>query len=766
MDKFTKVKYRNLVRDKYILPKLYKLGYKEEEIIFDAKLLVEKGRRKIYVNTDLLIKIDNKPAMVISVRAGTEELTEHNKEQVISYARLLNPAAPLFVMSNGLKTEVYSTYSEQIIGGIPSKDKITEYLKEEEISNTLKDRALDKVFSSVSLWDEIYRKSPYHYVNMRSFYNPGEETSFNTDLFHNYNYSPNLPTDKDQVSIRVSSKRKLIDRLYLYYTVDNTFPKGEKGEVVNGNKLELKRKYTEADPQEDRLIDWWEAKLPAQEKGTRVRYIIEGYDTKNDRSYFVEDKVDSQKGSFSYLVQDYQTPQWAKEAIVYQIFIDRFCDGDPSNNYDLGYTATDYQGGDLQGVIDSLDYIKNLGATAIWLSPFYEGMAYHGYHITNFLKVDKHFGDNKLLKELIDQAHSLDIKVILDFVPNHCSKDHPFFLEAQQDKESEYYNWFNFVNWPDEYEDFCGVKELPHINNDYPSARDYTIYQQALYWVKNYKVDGLRMDYAYGLSHDFWTEFRMGLKEFKSDIYIFGEVWEGPGITREFAGELDGCFDFSLVWSFRELFIHSSKTISDFRDDVDYLIDVYPDEFILGRFLDNHDMTRFLWEAEGDKRKLKLAALCQFTLAGTQFIYYGTEVGVSQHNDCRDDNTGGIIFDYSRDFMLWGEEQDKDLYHFYQKLCQFRKEYGALRSKERIDIIVDDNNGIWVYIKKDLDQEVLVIINNQDKSSDIEIDLSGQNLSQEDQLVDLLNDQEYMIRASKVNITLNPLEGKILVVDK
>ncbi|OCL28074.1 hypothetical protein U472_02430 [Orenia metallireducens] len=763
MNKTIRLKYRKGVKERYLLPKLYKLGYQISDIESDAKLLLEKGRRKVYVNAEVLVRVNGLPGLVVSVRAGNEELNEGVKRKMLSYSRLLSPPAPILVMTNGLETRVYNTHTEQELSQIPSKDELKDYIRNQEISPKLKEESLNNLISSISLWDKSRRKSPYHIYNMRAFIDISEKTVFNSKLFHNHNYYPNLVTKDDEVSIRVSSKRKLVDKMYIYYTTDGTLPEGERGKVINGIQLELERRYTEVDSAKEQMVDWWEAKISAQEDGTRVRYIIEGYNSHEGISYFADNKDKLAKASnFSYLVQDYQTPQWAKEAIVYHIIIDRFYDGDPSNNYDLGLDPFSYQGGDLQGIIDKLDYIKDLGVTAIWLSPIYEGLYYHGYHITDFLGIDKHFGDTNLLKELIDSAHKKGLKIILDFVPNHCSNQHPFFKEAQQDKESEYYNWFKFTDWPNQYDGFFGLKELPHINNDYPEARHYTIYEHLLKWLEIYDFDGLRMDYAYGLSHDFWTELRIAIKQVKPDVYVFGEVWEGPGITNRFAGELDGCFDFSLVWSFRELFIYGSKSVSDFKDDLDYLDNFYEDEFILCRFLDNHDMVRFLWEAADDKRRLKLAATCQFTLAGTQFIYYGTEVGLSQENDCRDDNTGAIVYDYSRNFMLWGEEQDKELYSFYQRLCNIRKNHLSLSLGKREDLLVDDKRGIWAYIKSYSQEELLVILNSKEQEVEVELDLSKYNLANQKGLVDLLNDRDYNLIDGRLKLRIPELSGVIL----
>ncbi|WP_051412135.1 alpha-amylase family glycosyl hydrolase [Halonatronum saccharophilum] len=764
MNKATKIKYRKKVRDKYLTPKLYELGYSKSNIKYNSKLLIEKGRRKVFIRADMSVELNSNPAIIIAVRYNDEEITDYLKGRMLAYARLLDNPAPIIVITNGIETKVYDVYTGKNIEEIPSKDKLNKLILTSKIDQRMKDEALDNIFSLISLWDKTEQKSPYHFKDIRAYDDPNENTPFTTDLFHDYNYFPDIPNSIDEVSIRVSSKRNLVDKVYLYYTTDGSNTCYKQEQAKNVTKIDLEKKYTEIAPNNNILIDWWECKIPAQSDGTIVKYLIQGYDSEADKLYFTEQEQSTLKGTtkFSYLVDNYSTPNWAKEAIVYEIFVDRFYQGNSNEDYRVNNCYKSYQGGNLQGVIDKLDYISDLGVNAIWLTPFYSSEGYHGYHIKDYLKVDYRFGDNKLLKELVDKAHQYDLKVIFDFVPNHCSNQHPFFQEAQRSKDSLYYDWFIFYNWPEDYEAFCGIKELPKLNTNNPSVRDYLINQVAIKLIQEYDIDGIRIDHIEGLSHDFWVEFRKTIKEFSPDTYIFGEVWQGPGITKKYTSQLDGCFDFALVWSFRELFIYGSKNISEFKEDLDYLDEVYPQEFNIGRFLDNHDMNRFLWEAEGEKQRLKLAAVCQFTLRGTQFIYYGTEVGLSQDRDCRDDNTGDIIYDYSRKFMHWGEEQDKELYDFYRNLCKIRRNNKALSLGKRKDLVVDDDTGIFIYSKIYNQQQLIIILNTKDKTNKINLNLEGLKVKSKTNLVDLLSLKEYKVKGGRLELTLDNLTGAIL----
>ncbi len=756
-----KISYRKRVREKYLLPKLYELGYQIDDISFKPKLLVEKGKRKIYITADLMIKINHQAAIIIAVRHGGEEIGEYAKEELFAHAYLMEETPPLIMLTNGKKDLIYEVETKNRLSQLPTKEELKNYLADEiQIKQELKAEAKQHIFQPISLWEEREKLSAYHYFDLKAF-NPPKKKPFEQLIYHGYNYSPDLPKANEAVKIMVSSKRNLVDQIFLYYTTDGSKPLGEEGVAKNGEKLELQRDYSEANPDYTHLIDWWSVEIPGQAEG-RVRYIIEGYDSQREKSYFADSgDIKEEVSHFSYLTEEYQTPSWAKEAIVYQILVDRFCDSDPSNNYDLGFSITDYQGGDLQGIIDKLNYIKELGIDAIWLSPIYEGLNYHGYHITDFTKVDKRFGDNQLLKELVAKAHKLDLKVILDFVPNHTSQEHKFFKQAQDNRESIYSDWYIFYDWPNDYETFCGLSDLPKINTENPAARKYLIEEVILDLVLEYEVDGLRMDYAYGPAHDFWVELRRKVKELAPETCLLGEVWEGPGITKEYVGELDGCFDFSIVWSFRELFIYGSKDVSEFVADLDYIEELFPSEFIRGLFLDNHDMSRFLWEAGNDKERLKLAAICQFSLNGMQFIYYGTEVGLSQKSACFDDNTGGIIFDNSREFMLWGEKQDKSLHSFYQRLCQIRKENPVLAKGQRETILADTEKNILVYKKYNQSESVIIILNVAATENRL-ILFKDQLKVNSESLIDLITNRGYEFIANKLQLRLKPMQGVVL----
>lgn len=380
--------------------------------------------------------------------------------------------------------------------------------------------------------------------------------------------------------------------------------------------------------------------------------------------------------------------EWFRNAIVYQVFVDRFA-GFKSKEWN----KPDFMGGNLRGIIEKLDYLKELGINTIWVSPFYETSAYHGYHVTNFYKVDPHFGTLSDVKELISKAYKNKMKIIADFVPNHCSHKHPFFLEAQKNKKSEYYKWFIFKKWPDDYMCFLSYKELPKINLDYPPARKHII-GAAKYWLK-LGFDGFRLDHVIGPSHRFWKHFKKEIKKDFPNAVLIGEAWmkgikwkelktinirnkylkwlfgaRSDHLLKEYVNELEGVLDFRFQELVRDLVAKQNPPkLKEANKKLKNHYAKFPKNYFLPTFLDNHDMNRFLYECNNDKEKLKQAARIQYSINQPIIIYYGTEVGMTQDKSIDFSTPNSDL--QARQTMEW-EEQDKELLDFYRELNKKR----------------------------------------------------------------------------------------------
>lgn len=387
--------------------------------------------------------------------------------------------------------------------------------------------------------------------------------------------------------------------------------------------------------------------------------------------------------------------EWFRDAIIYQIFIDRFASCKLE-----GWERPDFLGGNIRGIIERLGYIQELGANTLWLSPFYETSAYHGYHITDFFRVEPHFGTLDDVKRLIKEVHNRDMRIIADFVPNHCSWKHPFFIDAQKNRNSRYSLWFYFRRWPDDYLCFLSFRELPKINLEHGPAGEHII-KSAKYWLA-LGFDGYRLDHVIGPKHEFWQAFRKEIKKDYPDAVLIGEAWmQGikfselktvnvrkkflkwlPGASSdnlliEYAGELDGVLDFR----FQELmkrFIAGKKVSGSrlLKQELKRHFAKYPKGFFLPTFLDNHDMNRFLFECGNDWEKLKEAAKIQFSTEQPVIIYYGTETGMTQTKSIKDIKGHGDL--QARQPMRWGG-QDRELMDLYKELVEERKKVRAAK---------------------------------------------------------------------------------------
>ncbi len=383
---------------------------------------------------------------------------------------------------------------------------------------------------------------------------------------------------------------------------------------------------------------------------------------------------------------------WLSKAVVYQIFIDRFAGYDPSKDWHLA----ERMGGNLRGVIEKFDYIRSLGVNTIWLSPFYKAQSYHGYDSIDFYAVDEHVGSEADLKELIELVHKNGMKIVADFVPNHASDQHPYFVDAKTNPDSPYRDWFRFMHWPDTYDMFYVFPSLPKINYDNAAAFEHML-GAARKWLQ-LGLDGYRIDHAVGLTNQTIDRLFGSLKREFPDCAFFGEtamfdtdgepdsrvtaravrtfgipkrylVWFlGPRglniIFRNYIGHFDGVLDFYSLYHFVRY--ARGANLERIKRKLQKHVASYPSEFVLMHFLDNHDQNRFLFRVGGDTGKLLAAASVQFSLPGAKVIYYGTEVGMNQEMSFKD---AGMSDAQARQPMPWDQSKwDHELLSAYKKL--------------------------------------------------------------------------------------------------
>ena len=511
---------------------------------------------------------------------------------------------------------------------------------------------------------------------------------------HQHMLHPRDPLPGQPVTITAQIGTDLLaDNVACYYTTDGSQPAGARGAATNGHVIRLERVDVAWDTLAWGYVTRWQATLPAQPEGITIRYRIgawagDGPETFADwpdvtataeaaaSAFFRQKPVppDLRRGdpaghTFAFHVDTFAPPAWARQAVIYHVFVDRFYPGE-GRDWLQTTDLMGFCGGTLWGVRDKMDYIAELGATCLWLSPTWPAPSHHGYDVTDFDRVEPRLGGDEALHAVVEAAHARGIRVLLDLVCNHISDQHPIFQAALADPASPYRAWFTFDDSETGYRAFFGNPAMPQVNLAHPDARDWMI-GIARRWLRDFRVDGYRLDYANGPGPDFWTDFWTACKGENPDSFCFGEVVNAPDVIETYRGRLDGCLDFHLSEAIRKTYGWRAWSEEQFAVFAARHADYFAGDFVMPVFLDNHDMDRFLFIAGGDKAALRRAAAVQMAQPGPPVILYGTEVGLSQATSTQQ---GGHHL--SRTPMAWGDDQDRDLLRDYQALIRARQSAG------------------------------------------------------------------------------------------
>lgn len=417
------------------------------------------------------------------------------------------------------------------------------------------------------------------------------------------------------------------------------------------------------------------------------------------------------------------TPDWVQDAVFYQIFPDRFAKSarNPSGNlsfepWDSPPTAHGFKGGDLYGIAEKLDYLKDLGITALYLNPIFASASNHRYHTFDYYAVDPLLGGNDAFRFLLDKAHRKNMRVVLDGVFNHASRGFWQFHHVLECGDgSPYQDWFHFdperlnrkKHWgaypgPHEqkalqhgedsltaigYRGWWNLPALPKFNTNSPAAREFLL-GVAEHWIK-FGADGWRLDVATEIDDDaFWQEFRRRVRKINPDAYIVAEIWHES--QRWLQGDqFDAIMNYDVTKPVIAFFggkhldlkvlhqqsnyhgIHHAIDAHEFADRIDHNLGLYKKDITYAQMnlLDSHDTPRFLSCVSGNKDSLKLAWLFLFTYPGAPTIYYGDEIGLDGEHD-----------PYCRKSFPWEESRwDKNLLEYVKELIALRKKNPALR---------------------------------------------------------------------------------------
>lgn len=570
------------------------------------------------------------------------------------------------------------------------------YVKGTYICDETKDIDLSKIVSYFSSIEKLSFESIYH-------------TAYGRYAYQN--------STGDTLSVIIRTKRDNVEKIFVRMGDPFNWRKkdgSEEGVTQFGGDdtmyWEEEQKQQMEKYLSDELFDYYKTKIQTKTKRVRYAFEIHGFDdTKilyGERGFFPLTECIAGIGfTWGYLNEGNVSniPNWVSKTIWYQIFPERFWNGDKSNDNpgtlewnSAEPSVSNYFGGDLQGVIDKLDHLVNLGVTGIYFTPIFKANTNHKYDTEDYLSIDPHFGDEEKFKELIDKAHKKGIRIMIDAVFNHSgSKFAPWLDVVKNKKNSIYKDWF-WVNDFDElknsdeykpnyfqdsnyvYETFAFTPHMPRLNWSNPGVIDY-FKKVVEKWTK-LGIDAWRLDVANEPSLNFWRMFRKWAKDINPEIYILGEVWYNSSLY------LNGdTFDGVMNYSLRDCIINAVKNEWE-KDKIKFELSKYlllynnPTKRGMFNLLGSHDTPRIMNVFEHNIDKFKLAYRLLFHMIGSVCVYYGDEIGMDGEHDpgCRK-------------CMIWDKSQwNMEIYEMFKSLIKMRKEYPQLTNSE-IQFI-DENN--------------------------------------------------------------------------
>lgn len=514
----------------------------------------------------------------------------------------------------------------------------------------------------------------------------------------------------------------------------------------------------------DNLFDYFESII--QHNFISVNYFFELMDEEEILYYgnyiFLNEQPDEGMEFFSFPVMAekdlFIVPEWARESIVYQIFPERYHNGDNSNDpvdvkpWDSVVDREIMLGGDLKGIIDKLDYIEDLGVNTIYMTPIFKAGSNHKYNTYDYFEIDPQFGTLDTLKELVEKAHEKNIKVVLDAVFNHSGLEFLPFKDVREiGEKSEYRDWFDIRKYPVEvkqdpdYGTFAYEGYMPKLMTKNDAVKKYLI-DVATYWIREADIDGWRLDVADEVDHNFWREFRKAVKTVKPDVLIIGEVWYDSSSWLQ-GDQFDSVMNYVFTGAVKDFIAFGNINVVEFGERIESIRGLYklPAYNVLWNLIDSHDTPRFLNLVGGDIDKLKLAAFIQLTFTGIPMIYYGDEIGMTGAGDpdCR---MG----------MVWEEEkQDQDLRKYYQKLISIRKINKVLTHGDFRTILADEEKNIYGFRREVNGEIVHGYINNGDEKQTIKVKVSRI-------AADLLSNKTYIPVRGNITIDVPAKSGVII----
>lgn len=499
---------------------------------------------------------------------------------------------------------------------------------------------------------------------------------------------------------------------------------------------------------QDNLFDWWEVTLETHIKrlcyGFRLVDQMDGttlYYGDQFNGALTDDRSEYFQLPYNHRADRADIPAWMQDAIVYNIFPDSFATaegmitGQPTVFSWKGESVRGKLGGTIRGIMENLSYIKDMGFNCIYMNPIFVAGEYHKYDLIDYFHIDPAFGTDKDFKELVQRAHRMGVRVMIDGVFNHVGWKSAAFKDViSKGKASEYWNWFfrlqEPVTIPDRMEDYPAYecfgyeRMMPKLATDHPAVQAYFCHV-GVHWVQEYDIDGWRLDVASEVNDSFWRAFRSAVKAAKPDCALIGEVWETASHW------LDGSmFDSTMNYDFRRhcrrFFALQDMDAQTFNGRVTDMLMRYRRQIAYGQLnlLDSHDVSRFLSLCNQDINRMKLAVLFQMTFVGMPCVFYGDEKGMT-----------GVLEEEYRQPMPWSNAGG-ELQAFYRKAAHLRQQYAALRQGSFRMLFAQCGGGLYHYARETPGEVIGVIMNRSAES--VPVSVPGEILWQEHMDCDIL----------------------------
>jgi len=548
--------------------------------------------------------------------------------------------------------------------------------------------------------------------------------------------------------IRLKTKKKDANKVSLIYGDPYDWKK---------KKWSYKKKPMSISASDD-LFDYWFIELDVPTR--RLRYGFELSDSKDTLIY-------TEKGFYSNIETDdisyyfcfpfinpidiFKTPDWVKETVWYQIFPDRFANGNKKNDPEkvLPWASEapaldNFFGGDFEGIINNLDYLTDLGINGIYLTPIFKAYSNHKYDTIDYMEIDPQFGDKETFKKLVDECHQRGIRVMLDAVFNHSGLYFSPFQDVLENQEkSKYKDWFHLHEfpvkdvYPPNYDTFGYVESMPKLNTENPEVRSYFL-DVAAYWIEEFDIDGWRLDVANEVDHSFWKAFRKRVKSIKPDLYILGEIWHDALPWLE-GDQFDAVMNYPFTLAGLDYIAKEKIDTKQFADRLSKSYASYMENSneVAFNLLDSHDTPRVLTECGGDIKKVRLLYALLFSFPGTPCVYYGDEIGMTGGEDPE-----------CRKCMVWDEdEQNISLKNFVKQFIQLRFTEKAF-TQGKLSITQPKENESYLHFIRTLeDSSIHFFINPANQPAEVSLDCTSTNY-----VFNLWNQKKMSIKNNSLHI--------------